>query len=106
MTAARRIDQFDIVAFDADDTLWQSEDAFQATEARFAELVGPFAPRGVDVLDALHATEKTDIATQGYGVKAFTLSMVRAAIAMTNGAPLITPPQQSVRRSAWCRVER
>ena len=86
MTVARRIDQFDILAFDADDTLWQSEDAFQATEARFAELVGPFAPRGVDVLDALHATEKTDIATQGYGVKAFTLSMVRAAIAMTNGA--------------------
>ncbi|MEP2372168.1 MAG: HAD family hydrolase [Ilumatobacter sp.] len=82
----RRIDDFDVVAFDADDTLWQSEDGFQQTEARFAELVSPFAPIGIDVLDALHATEKTDIASQGYGVKAFTLSMVRAAISMTDGA--------------------
>jgi putative hydrolase of the HAD superfamily len=86
MTAARRIDGFDVIAFDADDTLWRSEDSFQATEARFAELVAPFAPVGVDVLDALHATERTDIASQGYGVKAFTLSMVRAAISMTEGA--------------------
>lgn len=83
---ARRIDDFDIVAFDADDTLWKSEDRFQATEARFAELVAPFAPVGIDVLDALHATERIDIASQGYGVKAFTLSMVRAAITMTEGA--------------------
>lgn len=84
--ASRRIDQFDVVAFDADDTLWKSEDGFQATEARFAELVGPYAPIGIDVLDALHATERLDIASQGYGVKAFTLSMVRAAISMTEGA--------------------
>ena len=84
-TGERRIDGFDVIAFDADDTLWKSEDSFQATEARFAELVAPFAPTGIDVLDALHAVEKVDIASQGYGVKAFTLSMVRAAIGMTEG---------------------
>lgn len=83
---SRRIDDFDVIAFDADDTLWQSEDQFQATEARFAELVDPFTPAGIDVLDALHAVEKLDIAAQGYGVKAFTLSMARAAISMTDGA--------------------
>jgi putative hydrolase of the HAD superfamily len=82
---SRRIDRYDVIAFDADDTLWQSEDQFQAAEARFAELVSPFAPVGVDVLDALHAVERLDIASQGYGVKAFTLSMVRAAISMTDG---------------------
>lgn len=86
MPNARRIDGFDVVAFDADDTLWKSEDSFRATEARFAELVDPFAPTGVDVLDALHAIERVDIASQGYGVKAFTISMVRAAIGMTDGA--------------------
>ena len=87
MTSSRpRIDQFDIVAFDADDTLWKSEDSFQEAEARFAELVDPHAPPGIDVLDALHAVERLDIASQGYGVKAFTLSMVRAAIDMTEGA--------------------
>ncbi len=81
-----RIAHFDIVAFDADDTLWKSEDSFQEAEARFAELVSPYAPAGIDVLDALHAVERLDIASQGYGVKAFTLSMVRAAIDMTEGA--------------------
>lgn len=79
----RRVDDFDIVAFDADDTLWVSEDTFQRTEARFAELIGPYAPEGVDVLDALHAIERDDVPTQGYGVKAFTLSMIRAAVRIT-----------------------
>ena len=79
-----RIGDFDLVAFDADDTLWESEDHFRATEARFAELMEPYAPTGVDVLDALHAIERVDIATQGYGVKAFTLSMVRAAVSISD----------------------
>jgi putative hydrolase of the HAD superfamily len=85
-SSSARLEQFDIVAFDADDTLWKSEDSFQEAEARFAELVDPFAPAGIDVLDALHAVERLDIASQGYGVKAFTLSMVRAALDMTEGA--------------------
>lgn len=82
----RRITEFDMIAFDADDTLWRSEESFQRAEAIFADLVSPFASPGIDVLDALHATERSDIGTQGYGVKAFTLSMVRAAIRMTDGA--------------------
>ena len=30
----------DVVAFDADDTLWQNEHFYRLTEARFAELLG------------------------------------------------------------------
>jgi putative hydrolase of the HAD superfamily len=82
----RRIDQFDVVAFVADDTLWRSEDSFDHAERRFAELVGPYVPDGVDIDAALRATEKADISVTGYGVKAFTLSMIRAAITVTNGA--------------------
>ena len=81
----RRIDQFDVVAFDADDTLWRSEDSFRYAEHRFVELVGPHAPDGVDVHGALVAVERADISVTGYGVKAFTLSMVRAAITVTEG---------------------
>lgn len=84
--ASRRVEEFDVVAFDADDTLWVSEDTFQRTEARFAELVQPYSPEGIDVLDALHATERDDVPIQGYGVKAFTISMVRAAVRITDGA--------------------
>jgi len=82
----RRIDQFDVVAFDADDTLWRSEDSFRHAEQRFVELVRPHAPAGVDVHAALVAVERADISLTGYGVKAFTLSMVRAAINVTEGA--------------------
>lgn len=82
----RRIDQFDVVAFDADDTLWRSEDSFTYAEQRFVELVSPYAPDGVDVQAALRAVERSDISVTGYGVKAFTLSMVRAAITVTDGA--------------------
>jgi putative hydrolase of the HAD superfamily len=84
--ASRRIDQFDVVAFDADDTLWRSEDSFRYAEHRFVELVGPHVPEGVDVDAALTAVERADISVTGYGVKAFTLSMVRAAINVTEGA--------------------
>ena len=81
----RRIDDFDVVAFDADDTLWRSEDSFRHAEHRFLELVSPYVADGVDVEDALKAVERADISVTGYGVKAFTLSMVRAAINVTEG---------------------
>jgi putative hydrolase of the HAD superfamily len=78
-----RADQFDVIAFDADDTLWRSEDSFTHAENRFVELVSPHAPEGADVAAALKAVERDDLAVTGYGVKAFTLSMVRAAIEVT-----------------------
>ena len=82
----RRVDSFELVAFDADDTLWRCEDSFRAAEHRFAELVEPYAPPGVNVDAALTATERADLSVTGYGAKAFTLSMVRAAITVTDGA--------------------
>ena len=81
----RPIDQFDLIAFDADDTLWRSEDSFDAAHKKYREIVQPFAPTGIDVLDALHAIEKADLSVSGYGVKAFTISMVRAAISVSEG---------------------
>jgi putative hydrolase of the HAD superfamily len=77
-----RLDDFDLVAFDADDTLWQSEDSFNRAELAFFELVGPHCPVGVDVEEA--AVERADLSVSGYGVKAFTISMVRAAISASN----------------------
>lgn len=81
-----RGDAFDVVGFDADDTLWRSEDDFRDAEELFAELVGPYAPDGIDVLDALHAIERDNVSVSGYGVKAFALSMVQAAVTATRGA--------------------
>ena len=77
--------KFDIVALDADDTLWQSEDGFDAMERRFVELVAPYAPEGVDVRAALTAVERKNLPVFGYGVKAFGLSAVEAAITISDG---------------------
>ena len=71
---------FDVIAFDADDTLWHSEDGFNAAERRFHELLEPYASPGVSVRDALTAMERVNLPIYGYGVKAFGLSMVEAAL--------------------------
>ena len=77
--------RYDVIGLDADDTLWHSEDTFHQVEARFVELVSPYASIGVDVAAALRATERAQLPIAGYGVKAFTLSMVQAAITVSEG---------------------
>ena len=77
--------EYDVIGFDADDTLWQSEDGFRANELRFVELIAPFAPDGVDVAAALTATERKNLHPLGYGVKSFAISMVEAAITISGG---------------------
>ncbi len=74
-----------LVGFDADDTLWHNEDGFREVEHRFGELVGPHALAGIDVADGLSATERANLSVYGYGVKAFGLSMVEAALTLTGG---------------------
>ncbi|MGZ4766470.1 MAG: HAD family hydrolase, partial [Ilumatobacteraceae bacterium] len=76
---------FDVIGFDADDTLWHSEDGFRANEERFVELVTPYAPEGVEVQAALTATERKNLGAFGYGVKSFGLSMVEAAVTISGG---------------------
>jgi putative hydrolase of the HAD superfamily len=76
---------FDIIAFDADDTLWKSEDSFYAAEHAFVDLIAPYVPAGVDVKAALTATERRNLHIFGYGVKAFGLSMVEAATSLIGG---------------------
>jgi putative hydrolase of the HAD superfamily len=78
--------RFDVVGLDADDTLWHSEDSFVRVEDRFVELVTPFTPPGVDAAAALRAMERTHLPISGYGVKAFTLAMVKAAVAVTEAS--------------------
>lgn len=79
------IGEFDVIGFDADDTLWESEDGFRANELHFVNRIAPFAPTGVDVAAALTATERKNLNTFGYGVKSFAISMVEAALTITGG---------------------
>ena len=83
MTSTRPIE---VVALDADDTLWHSEVYFERTQRRFKELLTRYVDPDVDVDAALVAVEHRNLEVYGYGIKGFTLSMVEAAIEMTDGA--------------------
>ncbi len=74
-----------IIGFDADDTLWHNEDAFQSTQRQFEALLGDWAT-AAEVDDRLFQIEMRNMGRYGYGVKAFTLSMVEAAIDISDGA--------------------
>lgn len=73
-----------LVGFDADDTLWRSQDYFDEAQLEFERLVA----RYVDLDDAqarqhLYDVEKRNIAVFGYGVKGMVLSMIESAVAIT-----------------------
>ncbi len=74
----------EIVAFDADDTLWHNETRFQVVHRRFEELLAPWAD-ATTVDDALFATETRNLPLFGYGVKSFTLSMIETAVQVSGG---------------------
>lgn len=76
----------EVVALDADDTLWHSEVYFKRTERRFRELVARYVGDEEDVDARLFDVEHRNLGRYGYGIKGFTLSMVEAAIEITNGS--------------------
>jgi putative hydrolase of the HAD superfamily len=76
----------ELVGFDADDTLWRSEDYYQHAGAEFERIVGEWIDiRDASVRSRLHAVEKRDLASFGYGAKGMMLSMIEAAIELSNG---------------------
>jgi putative hydrolase of the HAD superfamily len=73
-----------LVGFDADDTLWRSEDYFEAAQAEFERIVGNYvALDEARARERLYSVENGNLAIFGYGVKGMALSMLEAAIAIT-----------------------
>lgn len=68
------------VGFDADDTLWHHETVFRLTQDRLAELLSPYT-EAADLRTHLAEVEAKNLRFYGYGVKAFTLSMIETALA-------------------------
>jgi len=71
-----------LVGFDADDTLWRSEDYYRDAQAQFERIVAGYVDLD-DAGDRMHAIEKRNLALFGYGAKGMTLSMLEAAVAIT-----------------------
>ena len=75
---------FDVIALDADDTLWQNEPLYQAKRDQFIALLSAeFSPE--QIVAKLDETEVQNVRWFGFGIKSFTFSMIETAIALTEG---------------------
>lgn len=76
--------RFDMIAFDADDTLWQNESLYGAAQAGFQQLLSQYHSREW-IESRLYQTEMRNLEHFGYGIKAFALSMIETAVELTEG---------------------
>jgi putative hydrolase of the HAD superfamily len=74
----------DVIAFDADDTLWHNETLFVMTQERYRDLLLPYLSAPWTGQE-LYETELRNLRHFGYGIKGFTLSMIETAIELTGG---------------------
>ena len=73
-----------IICFDADDTLWHNEPMFRETERKFYALLAAYgAPKHLQA--ELLAVEIKNMPLYGYGIKAFTLSLIETALKISKG---------------------
>ncbi|WP_339894703.1 HAD family hydrolase [uncultured Algibacter sp.] len=72
-----------VIGFDADDTLWVNETYFREAETAFANLLSKYETAN-KIDQELFRVEIENLSLYGYGVKAFTLSMVESALELSN----------------------
>jgi len=76
--------KFDMIAFDACDTLWHYERLYAETQAKITNLLAPFGAS--EEIDAhLNQVELGNVHLYGYGIKGFALSMIEAATELGDG---------------------
>lgn len=72
-----------VIAFDADDTLWVNEPYFQETELKFCKLMEDYLSHH-SLSQELFKTEISNLKLYGYGIKGYILSMIEAALRISN----------------------
>jgi len=74
----------EIIAFDADDTLWKNESLYHKAKDELARILSPHQePDWVDC--KLDEIEISNLQIYGYGIKSFTLSMIETATEAVDG---------------------
>jgi putative hydrolase of the HAD superfamily len=68
-----------VIAFDADDTLWENENFFRDAEHEFCQVMAEFKPVK-ETVEALYRVEMQNMELYGYGVKAFMLSLIETSL--------------------------
>ena len=72
-----------VIAFDADDTLFVNEPYFQETEEKFCALMSNYLTHH-SLSQQLFKTEIENLSLYGYGIKGYILSMIEAAMKISN----------------------
>jgi len=75
--------RIEVIAFDADDTLWDNQPLFEKIERDFCDLLAEYGTHA-EISEALFAIEMQNMECYGYGAKAFTLSLIETAIAVSH----------------------
>lgn len=76
----------ELIGFDGDDTLWHSQDFYDAAQVEFERIVSGYIDlTNSDLHARLLAIESGNIKFFGYGAKGMTLSMIEAAFDITDG---------------------
>src|SRR5262245_50212094 len=75
---------FDVIAFDADDTLWHNEPIYRGAQRQVLDILAHYHDREW-MERRMYETEIRNLEHYGYGIKGFTLSMIETAIDLTEG---------------------
>lgn len=78
---------FDLIAFDADDTLWHNERLYRMGRERFHHILAKYnlgeTTEAID--ERVNQTELQNLRYYGYGVMSFVLSLIEASVELTGG---------------------
>lgn len=77
--------QIKVLAFDADDTLWDNQSYYDNAEKTFCEVLSEYTT-AKEASEALFRTECANMPSLGYGAKAFTISLIETALKVSGEA--------------------
>ena len=95
------LNEVKVIAFDADDTLWENENFFRDAERQFCEVMAEYET-SEEVMKKLFRTEIQNLELYGYGVKAFILSLMETALEISNRKVRPSRLKRSSRSGSLC----
>ncbi|WP_299578627.1 HAD family hydrolase [uncultured Sunxiuqinia sp.] len=75
--------EIDVIAFDADDTLWENENFFRDAEKEFCHIMEEYQSTE-NMMAELYRVEGQNMEMYGFGIKAFILSMMETALLVSD----------------------
>jgi putative hydrolase of the HAD superfamily len=77
------MDGIKVIAFDADDTLWENQPHFTQTISEFTKLLKKYCPEETSE-KAILAAQVNNLPVYGFGARSLTLSMLQTACQLSN----------------------